>query len=277
LTRQWQSGTINRQISSANVPALIKLPAAMQKPITAPTLDLIDNFPAFDKAGAHLKEIIIEHGYKMIADIGGGANPMLDDEFIANNHIHYSLIDISRSELLKANSLYKKIEADATSDNDTFQKQIAGIKFDLIFSHMFLEHISNPVQAHRNFYSALKPGGRCVHYYASPNNLPLTLNRLLPETISAYLVKIAQPARDLEGSRGKFKAVYKMCGAPNRALSAVFEEIGYTISQHTGYIGHTYYERFKPVAMLERRLRKIIHKLQLPLTSNCLLVLEKRA
>lgn len=251
--------------------------ATMQKAVTFPRLDVVDNFPAYDKAGAYLKAMITEHDYKVIADIGGGANPMLDDDFIVNNNIQYSLIDKSKSELLKANSLYNKIEADATSDGDIFQKALSGRKFDLIFSHMFLEHIENPVQAHKNFYSALNPGGRCVHFYPSPNNLPLALNRLLPETISTYLLKIAQPTRDLEGAQGKFTAFYRMCGAPNHSLSAVFEEIGYTINQHTGYVGHGYYERFKSAAAIERRLRKIIYKLQLPLTSGCLLVLEKKA
>ena len=249
----------------------------MQKTIPRPALDLIENFPVFEKAGAYLKKMILDRNYKSVADIGGGANPMLDDEFILKNNIQYFLIDKSISELKKANVLYNKIEADATSGNDVFQKQIAGRKFDLIFSHMFLEHVDNPVQAHKNFFSALNSGGRCVHIYPSPYNLPLTLNRLLPEAISVYLVKIAQPTRDLEGSSRKFKAYYRMCGAPNPALSATFEEIGFTVKQHTGYIGHTYYERFKPAAILEKLIRKIIHKFQLPLTSGCLLVLEKSA
>lgn len=248
----------------------------MPKTYSRPAFDLIENFPAFEKAGAYLKEMILEHRYRTIADVGGGANPVLDDEFILKNDIQYFLIDKSASELKKANALYNKIEADADSGNDIFQKQIAGRKFDLVFSHMFLEHIENPMQAHRNFYSALNPGGRCVHMYPSPNNLPLALNRLLPAAVSVYLVKMAQPARDLEGSRRKFKAYYRMCGAPSSALSAAFEEIGYTVNQHTGYIGHTYYERFKPAAILERQMRRIVHKFQLPLTSGCLLVLEKR-
>lgn len=257
--------------------ASVKTPATMQAAVEFPRLDVVDNFPAYDKASAYLKAMITEHNYKLIADIGGGANPMLDDDFIVNNNIQYSLIDKSGAELLKANCLYRKIEADATSDSETFQNAISGRKFDLIFSHMFLEHIENPVQAHKNFYDALNPGGRCVHFYPSPNNLPLVLNRLLPEAVSIYLLKIAQPTRDLEGAGGKFKAFYKMCGAPNAALAAVFEDIGYTIVQHTGYIGHGYYERFKSVAAFERRLRNIIHKLRIPLTSGCLLVLEKRA
>jgi SAM-dependent methyltransferase len=247
----------------------------MNKTNTGPMLDVIDNFPAYGLAGPYLKQIITENNFKLIADIGGGANPMIDDEFILKKNIRYFLIDNSAAELKKANSLYNKIEADAAGSNDIFQKQISNQKFDFIFSHMFLEHIEDPMQAHRNFYSALNPGGRCVHIYPSPNNLPLVLNRLLPESMSTYLVRIAQPARNLEGSQRKFKGYYRMCGAPTPALRAKLEEIGFIVRQHTGFIGHNYYDRFQFTAMLERRLRRIIHRLQLPLTSGCLLALEK--
>jgi SAM-dependent methyltransferase len=241
------------------------------------TLDLIDSFPAYGKAGAYLKQMILEHGYKSIADIGGGANPLLDDEFVVKHGIQYFLIDKAASELQKANPLYSRIEADATSPNDVFRSNTGNRTFDLIFSHMLLEHIEDPMQAHRNFHAALNPGGRCVHIYPSPNNLPLTLNRLLPEAISIFLLKLAQPRRDFTGSQKKFRAYYRMCGAPNRALTAVFEAMGYTVLQHTGYIGHTYYERFRLASILEKQVRKIVHKFQLPLTTGCLLVLEKKA
>lgn len=235
--------------------------------------ELIENFPAYERAGLYLKRMILDRRCKSVADIGGGANPLLDDEFIREHNIRYCLIDKSGAELEKANTRYTKIEADATSD--VFQARIGNEKFDLIFSHMFLEHIEKPALAHRNFYSVLNPGGRCVHIYPSPNNLPLTLNRVLPESISAYMVKLAQPFRKLDGSQRKFKAYYRMCGAPSAALTATFENMGYSVCRHTGYIGHTYYERIRPVAALERQIRRILHRLQLPMTSGCLLVLEK--
>lgn len=247
----------------------------MQKTTTGPALDLIDNFPSYERAGPYLRKMITRHNHKLIADIGGGANPVLDNEFILQNGIRYFLIDQSPTELQKASPVYDKIEADATSSTDVFQRQIGGRKFDLIFSHMFLEHVEDPMQAHRNFYAALNPGGRCVHIYPSPNNLPLALNRILPEAISRCLVKIVQPVRDLDGSQRKFKAYYRMCGAPSPALTAAFEGLGFTVERHTGYVGHPYYERFGPLAALERQVRKIARRFELPLTTGCLLVLAK--
>jgi SAM-dependent methyltransferase len=183
------------------------------------------------------------------------------------------VIDKSATELEKANPRYRKIEADAAGDNEQFRRCTGDRQFDLILTHMLLEHIEDPLQAHRNFYGALKPGGRCVHIYPSPNNLPLALNRFLPEALSARLLGFAQPDREL----AKFRAYYRLCGAPSAALCALFEEIGYSIHRHTGYIGHNYYERFKAAAWLEIRMRKMAHRLRLPLTSGCLLVLDKRA
>jgi SAM-dependent methyltransferase len=241
------------------------------------TLDLIDNFPSFERAGPYLQPMILAHNYKSIADIGGGAHPLLDDEFIAQNDIDYWVIDKSAAELEKINPRYRTIEADAAGDYGEFRARTAGRRFDLIITHMLLEHIENPLQAHRNFYGALNPGGRCVHIYPSPNSLPLALNRLLPDALSARLLAFAQPDRELAGAGRKFKAYYRLCGAPTTALCSVFEEIGYTVCQYTGYIGHNYYERCAPAAALERRMRKHVLRLGMPLTSGCLLVLDKPA
>ena len=240
-----------------------------------PPLDLIENFPSFDKARPLLEKIILDHGYRSIADVGGGANPMLGADFLATHGLRYCLIDRSPSELAKADAHCEKIEADACADTGAFLQQIGDRRFDLIFSHMLLEHLRDTRQAHINFFHALNPGGRCVHLYPSPNNLPLALNRLLPETVARTLIKFAQPLRDLEGSQQKFAAYYRMCGAPRPALTTAFEEMGYTVETHVGFIGHTYYERFPPLAALETRARRVIHRLGLPLTSGCLLVLRR--
>jgi SAM-dependent methyltransferase len=241
------------------------------------SLDRIESFPGFERAGLLLKDMIRAQGYRAVADIGGGANPLLDEAFINAHDLQYWLIDHSAAELVKAGQRHNTIVADATSRAEVFQQATGGRRFDLVFSHMFLEHIEDPLQAHRNFFDLLKPGGRCVHFYPSPNNLPLALNRLLPEAISRRLIRLAQPARDFAGARPKFKAWYRMCGAPSPRLAAQFEQIGYTVLQFSGYIGHTYYERCAPAALLEKMLRRIALRYCLPLTSSCLLVLEKRA
>ena len=145
-----------------------------------------------------------------------------------------------------------------------------------MFSHMLFEHIEAPLVAHQNIYSALVPGGLAIHLYASANNLPLALNRLLPEWLGRLVVKIAQPERDLTGHQVKFPAYYKLCGNPSRRLHEQFERIGYTVIRHTSYIGHGYYRRFPLLRDIEYACRRPFLKAGIPLTSAHLLILKKQ-
>lgn len=245
-------------------------------PLPEPQLDLIENFPAWEKATDLLKQQILSNNFKKVADVGGGANPLLDYEFIRGNNIDYALLDISEVELSKAPAYYRKIKVDMTTPPKAFSKCVGVEQFDLIFSHMFLEHAKDPLAMHRNIHSILRPGGVAIHIYPTPNNLPLTINRLLPEQITSALVSFAQPLRDRDGSQVKFPAFYAMCGHPTEGLHSKFRDLGFNVVRHTSYIGHDYYRRFPVIRNIERSLRPILLKAKIPLAGNSLLVLQKQ-
>jgi SAM-dependent methyltransferase len=235
----------------------------------------LEKFPGWEKASGYLKNLILENGCKTVADIGGGAHPMIDMEFIRAHRIDYYVIDISASELAKADPGYKKIELDITCDESLFRAKKIRTDFDLVFSHMMLEHVEDPLKAHANFARLLRPGGLSVHLYPSMNNFPLFVNSLMPEWLSGPLLRLLQPNRKQEGTEGKFVAYYKYCGAPSMRLRRVFHQSGFEIVQHTAYVGHEYYKRIKPLASVERALRKLILALHVPMVSANLLVLKK--
>ena len=239
-------------------------------------LDLIDHFPGWERAPSFLEKQIVERRFRSIADVGGGANPMVPQEFVREHGLDYTVLDISREELAKAPADYEKIQVDITAPSGVFRNRVPQEKFDLAFSHMLIEHLKNPMQAHWNIHSMLRRGGLAIHFHPSPNNLPLALNRLIPEGLSRRLVRLAQPGRDLSGKKGKFPAYYEMCGQPSKKLHARFEEMGYRVVQHTGFIGHGYYSRFPAVRNVEVAMRSVLLKARLPLTSAMLLILEKR-
>jgi SAM-dependent methyltransferase len=245
-------------------------------PLPEPQLDIIGNFPGWEKATALLKKAILENGFKTVADIGGGANPLLDGEFIREQDIDYTLLDISQVELDKAPDYYRKVRVNMMASPDEFRVNAGENRFDLIFSHMFLEHVSNPRLTHGNIHTALKPGGLAIHFYPTPTNLPLAVNWLLPEWLTSALVSVAQPTRDRKGNQVKFPAFYAMCGPPTKALHAKFRELGFDVIQHTGYIGHEYYIRFPIVRDIEQSLRPVLLKARIPLTSDALLILQKQ-
>jgi SAM-dependent methyltransferase len=239
-----------------------------------PQLDVIDNCPVISE---FLKKEIGTMGAKSVADVGGGANPTLDSDFVQQHKIDYVVLDISQTELDKAPTYCRKILVDLTGPPKDFSTCVGEAKFDIVFSYFFLEHVREPLAVHRNIHAALKPGGLAIHFFPTPNNIPLVANRLLSAKLSEFLVSIAQPTRDRKGTQGKFPAFYAMCGNPSRGSHAKFRQLGFDVIRHTGYIGHGYYDRFGLLRRFERALRPILLKAKIPLTSDALLVLRKQS
>jgi SAM-dependent methyltransferase len=235
----------------------------------------LDRFPGWGKASDYLKSLILENGCKVVADIGGGARPMIDLAFIRAHGIAYYVFDIAAGELAKADQGYNKIELDITCGEGEFRARKIRSDFDLVFSHMMLEHVADPRKAHANFARLLRPGGLSVHLYPSMNNFPLFANSLMPERLSGPLLRLLQPNRKQEGTEGKFAAYYKYCGAPSMRLRRVFHESGFEVVQHTAFVGHEYYKRIKPLAKVERAMRKLLLAAHVPMVSANLLVLKK--
>ena len=235
----------------------------------------IGEFPGWDKAGDFIKGVIKSNRFKIIGDIGGGRLPRVGLDFINQHGLTYNLFDIAANELAQAHDSYQKIEMDVACSDATFNSLDVRKDFDLIFSHMLLEHLTDPLQAHRNIFRMLRPGGMSLHMFPSRNNFPLFVNGFIPEAISHKLLKVVQPHRDTMGQEGKFKAYYKLCGAPSEAHSRLYESIGFDVIKHTSYVGHDYYKRLPPLAAAERSMRKLNIKAGLPLINATLLILKK--
>lgn len=238
-------------------------------------LATLDHFPGWERAPRFLMDLIDQMRAKTVGDVGGGRMPRISRDFIESRGLAYHLFDISQAELDLADPRHVKVCLDiASPDGNSKVASLAG-KFDLIFSHMLLEHVADPMQAHRNMFRMLRPGGLSVHMFPSRNNFPLFVNGLIPEKVSYGLLKVLQPHRDTAGQEGKFEAYYHHCGAPSDTLRRAYEEIGFEVLQHTSYVGHDYYKRIKPLAMVERGLRPLIVKLGLPIITANLLILRK--
>lgn len=237
-------------------------------------LKLIDDFPGNLNAPSFLENIIVRNKSRTIADIGGGAKPLLPLELVRKYGLTYHVLDISKTELAKAPAWCNRIEIDIASPGMTVANASLLGQFDLVFSHMLLEHIRDATQAHRNIFKLLKKNGLAVHFFPSPHNLPLFINRLVPERVSQALVQFFQPTRD-KIYDVKFPAYYKLCGTPSRRLNAIFQSLGYAVEEHVGYIGHSYYERFLITRKMELIARRLFVRLHLPVTSTIHVVLRR--
>ena len=164
-------------------------------------------FPGWDKMPAFILQIIKENNIKKILEIGSGANPTLDVNTVREFNLDYTTSDVDENELNKADNIYKKLVLDLS------KRKINTVdKYDLIFSRMVGEHISNGGMFHKNIYNLLKPDGMSVHCFSTLYAFPFLLNRCLPEKLADILLGKFAP-RD-EEKHGKFKAYYSWSRGP---------------------------------------------------------------
>jgi 2-polyprenyl-3-methyl-5-hydroxy-6-metoxy-1,4-benzoquinol methylase len=193
-------------------------------------------------------------------EIGSGANPTLSPEFVRDKGISYVTNDADPAELEKADPAYQRLLMDL-STNVTDARLIG--KFDCILSKMVNEHVSDGEMYHRNVYNMLKPGGISAHCFSTLWNLPLAANRLLPESVTGFLLQLYSP-RD-KHQNGKFKAYYSWSRGPSQKMISRFEGLGFEVLQYTGYFGHRYYLSIPFLHRLEMRKADLLVKYPIPL------------
>jgi 2-polyprenyl-3-methyl-5-hydroxy-6-metoxy-1,4-benzoquinol methylase len=216
-----------------------------------------------------LTEIIVRSGAKEVLDVGGGANPVLPEDFIHRNGINCSILDISETELQKAPQRYNRIVADAASSQFSVNQ-----RFDLVFSKMLLEHIRDAEQFHKNMLDLLKSKGLSVHFFPTLYTLPFFVNMLLPEKLAEILLYFFSP-RDRH-QHAKFPAYYRWCRGPTEAQIGKYRRLGYEVVEYAGFFGHGYYGKIVSLQKLhEIKTEYLLQKPNPLLTSYAYIVLKK--
>ncbi len=216
-----------------------------------------------------IRGTLLNNKIKAVLEIGAGPNPSLDPELVSSSNIEYHLNDESATELRKGKNNYTHFTGDFSSGiipSDNY--------YGLILSKMVLEHIPNPEAFHSQAFQHLKPGGFAIHFFATLYSIPAVLNKVLPDVLSNVILKWGQN-RDAE-YHGKFPAMYKWCRGPVKGFSDHFEDLGYKVIEHRGYLGHGYLSSKKYLWPIEKNFSKMLLRLNKPLfCSNAILVLQK--
>lgn len=228
----------------------------------------VKDFIGWNATEGYIKELISSQKLSSILEIGAGANPTISPEFINKLKLKYTISDIDDVELQKADPVYNKIIADFSSTVNISQK------FDLVFSRMVGEHISDGKTFHKNVYNILNKGGISFHCFSTLYSLPFIINRFLPDKLSDLLLAKVAPRDQFQ--HGKFKAHYDWCRGPSKKMIKHFEEIGYEIIEYVGYFGHNYYKKFSLLNKLEELKAKALRKYAIPyLTAYAHILLKK--
>ncbi len=213
--------------------------------------------------------LVKQNGCINVCDIGGGANPVLDTEFIEEFNINYTLLDISSEELDKAPANYNKIVADISSQEFSIDK-----KFDLVFSKMLAEHVKDGKQFHTNVFNSLADGGLAMHFFPTLFTFPFVVNLLVPEKLSSLLLDIFAPRDKYQHS--KFPAYYSWCYGPTKSQINRITDLGYEIVEYRGFYGHNYYLKIWPLHKLHQLKVNYMLKNPSPLLTNYVYLLLRK-
>ncbi len=210
---------------------------------------------------------------KKVCEIGGGANPFLKIDFVQEQGLQYTIMDISAEELKKAPDGYHKLEVDITSYSLRLTE-----KYDLVFSHQLAEHVKDGTNFHKNIMHLLNDNGYAFHFFPTLYAPPFILNRILPTDIAYSLVLWHDPSRRKEGNVSKFPAYYHLCKGPTKMQIKMFENMGFSVEEYMGFFGHDYYESYKPLKQLSNLAADFLLKHPIPqLTSYAYVLLSKQA
>ncbi len=216
---------------------------------------------------------LMEGGAKRFCDVGGGAKPMVPLERIKEFGLDYVILDESRTELDKAPAGYERCEASILDEQAVANVVRDRGPFEVAFSKWTAEHVPDGRRFHEQVYRMLGSGGTAVHFFPTLYSPPFVLNRVLPPSLSDVMLAGAQPERE-----SKFRPHYSWCRGPSQKQIRRLESIGFTVKRYTGFFGHGYFMRVRPLHVANRQLTDWLFAHPLPsMTSFALVVLEKPA
>ncbi|MCU1698737.1 MAG: Methyltransferase domain protein [Mycobacterium sp.] len=230
--------------------------------------------PAVELCGSYcdiLPEIGRRNGVKAIAELGGGATPILADTEVWGFVKDRVVFDISADQLSKADGEVEKRVVDLclpiSEDQDSY---------DMVFSRMLCEHLPDPRTFHQNCFNLLRSGGLAVHIFPTLFATPFLVNWLLPETVSTAILRVVWPGRMDDPKTRKFPAFYRWCTGPTLRTLQRYESIGFEVQEWSGCFGHDYYRRIPLLDAAEQTKSRLLLRHPVPwLTSYAVVVLRK--
>ncbi len=237
----------------------------------------IVNYMGLEDIWQSYERLLVELGKResvqSVAELGGGANPMVADADRWGFVPQRVVIDISADELAKADGDVETRVADLCQPITDGQES-----YDLVFSKMLCEHLPDARRFHENCFKILRPGGHSVHFFPTLYTLPFVINRLIPENLARSVLRKIQPGRIDDPKQEKFPAYYRWCTGPTRRALKRFESVGFEVETWNASFGHSYYAILPPLDALERAKTKFLFQHPAPaFTTFAAVVLRKPA
>ncbi|HEY1507453.1 MAG TPA: methyltransferase domain-containing protein [Solirubrobacteraceae bacterium] len=182
-----------------------------------------------------LRQRLESMGGGRVCELGGGARPALESEFLEANGLECLVVDISAPELEKAPDGYATLVGDVSSTS--FSTGEHDGRYDIVFSRVLAEHVRDARTFHINVHRLLRPGGIAMHFFPTLWWPPFVVNRVLPESAAEWLLLKVEPWRVKSGDRGKFPAFYHWCFGPTHKQIGRFATAGFAVEHCVAYFG----------------------------------------
>ena len=187
-----------------------------------------------------------QRGTRRILEVGGGRRPLFSMEEVKEHHFDYTINDVDEGELKRAPEGYRKACFDSAG---VAPEELTGT-FDLIFSKMVLEHVGDGERYFQNVAKLLAPGGVGVAFHPTLYCPPFVLNRLMPEELSARVLRAFFPYRNPEAVP-KFPARYSWCFS-TEAHAERIRSLGFEEVVIVPFYGTSYFKKIPGLAALDR-------------------------
>ena len=195
--------------------------------------------------GDELKAIVAQYDDADILELGAGRRPSFPLDEMPDCVRSYTVNDISESELALLPDGYDKACFDVSGDASNFADT-----YDVVFSRFLAEHVPDGVAMHRNVFQVLRPGGTAFHLIPTLYAVPFLINKYLPETLTATVLKTLSPRRSINP---KFPAPYSACYSNPERMVSMLKDIGYTEVFFQNFYGHFYYEKIPVLKQVHER------------------------
>jgi SAM-dependent methyltransferase len=195
-----------------------------------------------------------QSGSRRILEIGGGRRPLFSVDEVQQYRFDYTINDVDQQELERAPEGYRKACFDSAG---VIPEELVG-NFDLIFSKMVLEHVGNGQQYFQNVCQLLAPGGVGIAFHPTLYCPPFVVNRLLPEDLSARILRFFFPYRNPEAVP-KFPARYSWCFSTQSHVQRV-RELGFQDVVIVPFYGTRYFSKIPGLATVDRALTRLARK-----------------
>lgn len=202
-----------------------------------------------------------------VVDVGGGRKCDFAKYRSPQSGIKLIAVDISANELEHNQDVDETRVADVMTGLPFADEEV-----DLIVSRSVLEHLENSEAFIANSARALKPGGYCIHVFPSKYAPFALLNRLLPHSMSKWLLHLLIPGS--QGTLG-FPAYYDR--TYRSGMKRILERHDFEVIEfEVDYYQADYFNFFVPLFLLNALYELVVHALGLENLAASVLVVARK-